>query len=451
MKSALIIDIIPLKEKPYAVAAGKAEYMKKLIKNVNIITPEGELRGCIGVDGKLIDYVGAAEPAGYDEVIDGKNGIATAGFVNAHAHLPMVLFRGYAEDMALQPWLFEKIFPAEDKLTPELVKWASRVAIAEMISGGTTSFSDMYYFCDEIIEAALESGIKANIARGVSAFAETDTSKLAAFRETEELFAKYNGAGDGRIKIDACLHSEYTNNEAVCRAMADYALEKGAVLHVHVSETETEHNECIGRHGLTPTAFLEKCGCYRSPVLAAHCVWVTDEDIAIMAANGASAAHNPSSNLKLGSGVAPVAKMLAAGVNVCLGSDGCSSNNNTDMFTELHFASLIAKGFARDPQALPSRQALALANVNGAKAQGRADTGVIEAGKRADIVIVGTDAPHMHPVYSAAVAVVQSARAADVRLTMVDGEVLYKDGEDKTLDVERAIFEMEKLVDKTYR
>lgn len=425
--------------------------MKKLIKNVTVITPAGELRGCVGVDGKLIDYIGAEEPAGYDEVIDGKNAIALPGFVNAHAHLPMVLFRGYAEDMALQPWLFEKIFPAEDKLTPELVKWASRVAIAEMIAGGTTSFSDMYYFCDEIIAAVLDSGIKANISRGVSAFAETDVSKLAAFRETEELFAKYHGAGEGRVKVDACLHSEYTNNEAICRAMAEYALEKKAVLHVHVSETESEHNECIGRHGLTPTAFLEKCGCYKSPVLAAHCVWVTDEDIAIMAANGASAAHNPSSNLKLGSGVAPVAKMLAAGVNVCLGSDGCSSNNNTDMFTELHLASLVAKGFNRDPQALPAAQALKLANAAGAKAQGREDTGVLEVGKRADIALVGTDAPHMHPTYTATVAIVQSARAADVRLTMVDGEVLYKDGEFKTLDIEEAIFEMEKLVDKTYR
>lgn len=425
--------------------------MKKLIKNVTAVTPAGEIRGCIGVDGKFIDYIGVDEPSGYDEVIDGKSGIALPGFVNAHAHLPMVLFRGYAEDMALQPWLFEKIFPAEDKLTPELVKWASRVAVAEMIAGGTTSFSDMYYFCDEIIAAVLESGMKANISRGVSAFAETDTSKLAAFRETEELFAKYNGAGEGRVKIDACLHSEYTNNEAVCRAMAEYALEKGAVLHVHVSETESEHNECIGRHGLTPTAFLEKCGCFDSPVLAAHCVWVTDEDIAILAARGASVAHNPSSNLKLGSGVAPVAKMLAAGVNVCLGSDGCSSNNNTDMFTELHLASLVAKGFARDPQALPAAQAFALANAAGAKAQGRADTGALEVGRRADVVIVGTEAPHMHPVYSATVAIVQSARAADVRLTMADGEVLYKDGEFKTFDVEEAIFEMEKLVDKTYR
>ena len=425
--------------------------MKKLIKNITAITPSGEVRGCVGVDGKIIDYIGAAEPAGYDEIIDGRNAIAVPGFVNAHAHLPMVLFRGYAEDMALQPWLFEKIFPAEDKLTPELVKWASRVAIAEMLAGGTTSFSDMYYFCDEIISAALDSGIKANISRGVSAFAETDASKLVSFRETEELFDRFDGAGEGRIKIDACLHSEYTNNEAICRAMADYALEKSAVLHVHVSETETEHRECIERHGLTPTAFLEKCGCFRSPVLAAHCVWVTDGDIAIMAANGASAAHNPSSNLKLGSGVARVTDMLAAGVNVCLGTDGCSSNNNTDMFTELHLASLCAKGFRRDPQALPASQAFTLANAAGAKAQGRADTGVLEVGKRADIALVGTDAPHMHPTYNATVAIVQSARAADVALTMVDGEVLYKDGEFKTLDVEEAIFEMEKLVDKTYR
>jgi len=425
--------------------------MKKLIKNVTVITPSGELRGCVGVDGKLIDYVGAAEPAGYDEIIDGKNALALPGFVNSHAHLPMVLFRGYAEDMALQPWLFEKIFPAEDKLTPELVKWASRVAIAEMIAGGTTSFSDMYYFCDEIISAAVESGIKANISRGVSAFAETDPAKLVSFRETGELFDKFNGAGEGRIKIDSCLHSEYTNNEAICRAMAEFSAEKRSVLHVHVSETESEHRECIERHGLTPTAFLEKCGCFESPVLAAHCVWVTPEDIAILAAHGASVAHNPSSNLKLGSGVAPVTEMLAAGVNVCLGTDGCSSNNNTDMFTELHLASLCAKGFRRDPQALPATQAFALANAAGAKAQGRNDTGSLEVGKCADIVLVGTDAPHMHPMYSATVAVVQSARAADVRMTMVDGEVLYRDGEFKTLDVAEAIFEMEKLVDKTYR
>lgn len=425
--------------------------MKKLIKNVNIITPEGELYGCIGINGKLIDYVGTEQPEGYDEIIDGEGGIAMPGFVNAHAHIPMVLFRGYAEDMPLQPWLFEKIFPAEDKLDPELVSASSRVALAEMIAGGTTSASDMYYFSDEIVKAAIESGIKANVSRGLTSFGETDPEKLVGIAEMKALFEQFDGAADGRIKIDACIHAEYTNNEAICRYIADYAKEKQAILHIHISETESEHNECIERHGLTPTAFLEKCGCFDVPVLGAHCVWLTDEDMDIFRERGATAAHNPSSNLKLGSGVAPIVHMLEKGVNVCLGTDGCSSNNNTDMFTELHLASLLQKGILRDPSAMPAGEVLKLANVNGAKAQGRYDTGVIEVGKCADIIIVGTDEPHMHPMYSATVAVVQSARAADVRMTMVDGEVLYRNGEFMTLDVEKAIRETEALVDKVYR
>jgi len=426
--------------------------MKKLIKNVSVITPEAELKNaCIGIDGKYIDYIGTQIPEGYNEIIDGKGAIAMPGFVNSHTHIPMVLFRGYAEDMPLQEWLFTKIFPAEDKLDANMVKWASELAVAEMLASGTTSFSDMYYFCDQIVEAAGRSGIKANISRGVSAFAETDPSKLQSVIETKELFDKYHNSFDGRVKIDLSIHSEYTNNEAICKTMAQLAKERGAVLHIHISETEKEHKECIERHGITPTAFMEKCGCFENPVLGAHCVWLTDEDMEIFLRSGASVAHNPSSNLKLGSGIAPVSEMLARGINVCLGTDGCSSNNNTDMFTELHLASLLAKGSLCDPTAMPASLALKVATLNGAKAQGRDDTGVLEVGKCADIILVGTDKPNMHPVYSLTTAIVQSARAADVRMTMVNGEILYKDGKFTTIDYEKTVCEFEKIVDEIYR
>lgn len=426
--------------------------MKKLIKNVTVVTSESELKcACIGINGKYIDYIGTEIPDGYEETIDGKGGIAMPGFVNSHTHIPMVLFRGYAEDMPLQEWLFTKIFPAEDKLDAEMVRWASDLAVAEMLSSGTTSFSDMYYFCDEIVESAGRSGIKANISRGVSAFAETDAAKLQSVSETKELFNKYHNSFDGRVKIDLSIHSEYTNNEAICKAMAQLAKERETILHIHISETEKEHNECIGRHGITPTEFMEKCGCFEVPVLGAHCVWLTDGDMEIFRRSGASVAHNPSSNLKLGSGIAPVSKMIEKGINVCLGTDGCSSNNNTDMFTELHLASLLAKGSLCDPTAMPASMALKVATLNGAKAQGRSDTGVLEVGKCADIVIVGTEKPNMHPVYSAVTALVQSARAADVRMTLVNGEVLYKDGEYMTIDYEKTVREFERIVDEKYR
>ena len=256
----------------------------------------------------------------------------------------------YGEDMPLDEWLTTRIYPAEDRLTPEKVKVASELAIAEMLRGGIVSFSDMYFFCDMTAEAVIESGIKANLSRSLVSFApgmriEGDSR----FAETLSLVKDYHNAAEGRLKIDVSLHAENTNVESYIRDVAAYTKESGLIMQTHLSETEKEHAECIARHGMTPTAFYEACGLFASPTVCAHGVWLTDRDMDILASHRATVAHNPCSNLKLGSGVANITRLMEKGVNLSLGTDGAASNTALDLFREMYTASLLAKGIGRNP------------------------------------------------------------------------------------------------------
>ena len=257
------------------------------------------------------------------------------------------------------------------------------------------------------------------------------------FSESKKLVNDYNGYDDGRIIAEMCIHGEYTNAESPIRTVAEYAKENGLGIQLHASETQSEHEECIARHGLTPIAYFEKLGILDSPVCAAHCVYVTDDDMAIMAAHNTSAVHCPISNLKLGSGVARVPSLMAAGVNVCLGTDGASSNNRLDMLREMQTAALIHKGVNRVPELMAAKDVFKMATYNGAVAQRRFDCGTVEVGKRADLVLLNTDAVHNIPLYDTYSMLAYSAMASDVVMTMVDGRVLYRDGEYKTIDIEK--------------
>ena len=406
----------------------------------------------VGVRDGRIAYIGDCEPsdaASYGERYDGRGKLLMPALYNAHAHAPMTLLRGYAENLALQDWLNTKVFPFEACIDDAAAGPATELAIAEMLRFGCAGFSDMYFFDDARCEAVLASGIKCNVARSIAAFDAPSYRELPEAQANAHLLEAWDGAGDGRIKVDLCVHAEYTNGPAVCRGLAEEALEHGSIVQVHVSETRREVEECRARHGgLSPVRFLEECGIFDNPVVAAHCVWVDEDDIAVLAGHGATVACNPASNLKLASGFAPVPAMLAAGVNVALGTDGPASDNAHNLFRDAYLFATLYKGATGDPTAVTPRQALYAATRAGALAQGRYDCGSVAVGNRADLAVLDVDVPWMHPATDVAANVVYAASGAEVVLTMVDGRVLYRDGEWPTVDVERAQREVDAATER---
>ena len=415
--------------------------MKNIYRNVRLPESYGFGDGLVSVvtDGAWITYVGKMpEHLRYDGDMDCGGDLLIPAFYNAHCHAAMTLFRGYGENLPLDRWLNERIFPAEERLNAQNVYAASMLACAEMLRNGIVSFTDMYMFEQSTARAVLETGMKANLSRSLVSFdPDVDFYKDSRFLESCALERAYQNAGEGRLKIDLSLHAEYTNVESYCRSAAEYAKETGLRVQLHLSETKKEHEECIARHQKTPTRFFADCGVFDAPTTAAHCVWVTDEDIAILADKKVTAAHNPVSNLKLGSGVMPYEKMRAAGVNVALGTDGAASNNALSILREMQTAAILHKGVSLDPTAASPAGLLEVATRNGALSQGREDCGFIAPGMRADLVLVDLHAPHNLPVYDTAASLCFSAYPSDVRMTVCDGKLLYRDGEYLTLDIER--------------
>lgn len=415
--------------------------MKTILKNATLL-PEygyGEELVAVTVENQRIVAISKELPndAGA-EIVDCGGNLLIPAFYNAHCHAAMTLFRGYGEDLPLQRWLNERILPAEEKLTYRSVRVATELAIAEMLKNGIASFSDMYMFEDAVAEAVLATGIKANLSRSFVSFdPNADILKDFRFDEFRMLSQKYHGADDGRIRVDLSLHAEYTNTPRACRAVGEYALANSYGMQIHLSETEKEHNDCIGRHGKTPTAFFAEMGVLDVPTTAAHCVWVSDEDIEILAKKGVTAAHNPVSNLKLGSGVMPLRKLLDAGVNVALGTDGVASNNRLDVLREMQTAAILHKGVSRNPAITLAKEMIPLATRNGALSQGRTDCGSVKIGYRADLVLINRNSIHNMPSYDDYAMLCYSAEGSDVLLTMVDGRILYQNGAYTCIDEER--------------
>ena len=346
------------------------------------------------------------------------------GLINCHCHAPMTLLRGVGGGLPLQRWLEEAIFPREAKLTDADVARGMTLGAKEMLAGGTTCVADMYDHTRAGADALAASGMRGNVC--VPGLAFPDGSPAGRL---EECLAFARAPMAGRVVADLCIHSEYLTNEAFCRAMADANRELRRPLHVHVSETRREHEECIARHGRTPIAYLADTGILDQGGYAAHCVWCTDDDFRIMAERGVSLVHNPTSNMKLGSGIARVVRAMELGVNVAIGTDGPASNDNLDMFEEMHLASLIHKAVALDPTVLCPWDVIEMATKNGAKALGReGETGEIAPGMAADLCVVSLDAPHLVPADDLANLVVHSMHGSDVVKTFVDGELLYESG-----------------------
>lgn len=398
---------------------------------------------CLAVDGERISYIGTARPEGtFDRVLNYAGKILMPGLINTHCHAPMTLLRGVGSDLPLQEWLFDNMFPIEDKLRPEDISAGSNLALLEMLSTGTTSFTDMYYMTDMTADACVEAGIKANLCRPLQCFDPNETVEQSTrAKEALSLFERRNGDGNGRIKIDFSIHAEYTCTERLIRGFMEKIAPLPAGMHIHLSETKKEHENCVEKYGKTPAAWFRDLGVFAKPTAAAHCVWVSDADMDILKEYGVSVMHNPTSNMKLGSGFAPLEKMLKKGINLCLGTDGAASNNNLNMFEELHLASVIHNGAMLDPTVMPPKCTLKMATLNGARLQGRADTGALKVGYKADIIAIDTDTPHMYPMPDVLAALTYGAQGSDVCMTMVDGRMLYENGSFLTMDKEKILYQ----------
>ena len=370
------------------------------------------------------------------------------GLINCHGHTPMTLVRGLGGGLPLQRWLEEEIFPVEAKMTPADVKAGMVWGVLEMLAGGTTCVADMYDFPGACLDALRETGFRGRVGRVGLSFVPGRLEDCIAFtRSGKDSASPADGRADNRgcgipsaplTDIDLCIHSEYLTDEKFCRGLAEANGEFRRPLNFHCSETKKEHEECIARHGKTPIAYLASTGILDHGGYAAHCVYCTDDDFRIMAEKGVSLVHNPSSNMKLGSGFARIVRAMELGVNVALGTDGCASNDNLDMFEEMHLASLLHKGLACDPTALPAWDVIDMATVNGAKALGMSDVGEIAVGKQADFCVVDLDRIHLVPTLDVPNLIVHSMHASDVVETWVAGRKLYDRGTFAAVDFEAA-------------
>ncbi len=398
-------------------------------------------KGCIGIKAGKIAYVGADFPSEEAaQVKDCAGKIAMPGLVNTHSHSYMSLMRGYADDYPLQTWLYDHVFPAEANIKPEDVYLGTQLTMAEMLASGTISLTDMTMHLPHMARAVAEAGLYGNLSNGAMCFSEAgyDFEGDNVTRQSRELLCGLHNSDNGRIRLDASIHAEYTSFPRLWQDYAAFAGEHGLNMHVHLSETKSEHDNCVAKYGKTPAAMLAENGVFDTRATAAHCVWITEEDMALLAAKGVTAAHNPVSNLKLASGIAPVAKMLEKGVNVALGTDGVCSNNNHDLFEEIKLAALLQKGITGDAGVLPARQALYMATRAGAFAQGReGQIGQLKAGFDASLILVDADRPGLFPVHHPQSTLAYSARGGDVCMTMIRGKVLYENGIFTSIDMER--------------
>ncbi|MCX7884931.1 MAG: amidohydrolase [Caloramator sp.] len=423
--------------------------MNILIKNAYIITmneKEEVLENAdLAIENDRIKYVGKV-PADFkaDKIIDGSKKAVLPGLINAHTHMAMSLFRNYADDLPLHEWLTQKIWPIEDKLTGEDVYYGTMLSIVESIKSGVTCFSDMYFFMDDTAKAALESGIRARLAWGMIGVRADDDSR---FDITKRFYNNWQGKGDGRITVMAGPHAPYTCSPEYLKRVADFAKEMNLSVHIHLSESKREVEENYEKFGKSPIKHVYDLGIFDVPVTAAHCVHLSDEDIDILKEKNVSVVYNPGSNLKLGNGFAPVVKLLQKGVNVALGTDGSSSNNNVNMFEEINLSAILNKGVTGKPTVVPAIEALKMATINGAKALCMdKELGSIEENKKADIIIVDMNKPHFYPIHDVVSSMVYTAQGSDVETVIINGNIVMENYEIKTVDLENLYYNVERCI-----
>lgn len=401
---------------------------REVLRDASILIQDGEIK-----------QIGKNLRSPADSEVDGHGKIALPGLINTHTHLSMTMFRGYADDMLLQDWLQKKIWPLEAKLTGEACYYGALLGSAEMIQSGTTSFVDMYFFMEDVAKAVAESGLRGFLSYGIIDLFDPEKARMEQ-EKSRKFFDYIKGLGNSRIRFALGPHAPYTCSAETLLWAKEFAEKNDVINHVHVAETRKEQADSQQQHGLRVVEYLDKIGALSKKMLAAHCVWLTKSEVALLAKAGVAVAHCPVSNMKLASGgVAPLPEMFEAGVSVGLGTDGAASNNSLDMFETMKVCALLHKAHRWDPTVLNAQTVLDLATIQGAKALGvEREIGSLEPGKRADIILVDAKSPNMNPVYGKETVVsdlVYSASSANVHTTIVDGQVLMENRQFKTIDV----------------
>ena len=417
-----------------------AETSSILIKDSTIISDKIHKASILIVDNKIQEISNSLSQSDADKIIDAKDKIAIPGLVNTHSHAAMTLLRGVGDDQSLNTWLNEYIWPKEANLNDELVYLGSKLAMAEMIKTGTTTFNDMYFYMQQTAKAVDESGMRAVLGYGMIDLFDEEKMKTE-LKESKKLIKDCHNTCNGRITVAVSPHAPNTCSEELLIKSKELADENNLKLHIHVAETKKEFTDIKNEKDLTPFQYLDSIGILNQNTIAAHGVWVTPEEIKTLAKKQVSIAHNPSSNMKLASGIAPVYEYNQNGVNVSIGTDGVSSNNNLDMFSEMKLATLLQKVDQLDPQAVPAQETLDMATVNGAKALG-INAGQISEGKLADIVLVDTKVPHMTPVRNALSNIVYSSLGTDVNTVICNGNILLEEKELTTINEAEIIEEV---------
>lgn len=397
----------------------------------------------VATKGNRIVYIGSQKPDGeYGDIYDGRGKLLMPAFYNAHSHNAMSLMRGYGENLSLNDWLHKKIFPFEAEMTPQDIYYGWMLCAAEMLRFGIAGTNDMYFSGEAMARAVLDSGVKANLSLAVTCYGDHAYEDLPVAKEADALFAAFDGAADGRLMIDLSIHGEYTSTENAVRGVQN-TLRAWAAAYMSICRKQRENmrNASSGRGGMTPAAYFKAAGLFDVPATAAHAVWAEQSDYEIFKQQGVTVATCPKSNLKLASGTAPAAEMLKAGVRVALATDSVASNNNLNMLEEMKILALTQKGRLRDPVVLKPAEAIQMATKNGAAAMRRQSCGYIDEGAFADLTVLDLSPLYMQPLHSLTDQILWSACGTDVVLTMVDGTVLYRDGEYPHLDIEKILFE----------
>lgn len=410
-----------------------------VIKNVLAVLPEGAedvvRETSIYIEEDRITGIGQA-PAGFheDKVIDGTDKLVIPGLVNCHTHSYMAFMRNAADDLSFMDWLFGKIDPIEQQMTDEDTYWGACLAIIEMVKSGTTCFNDMQMNIHQTTRAVKESGMRAVISRGLIGSGHDEAGQMRLRQAYEERDAAKDC---DRLSFMLGPHAPYTCDDGFMRVVSEEAKKNGMRIHVHLSESVSEIEQIREKYGLTPIEMADRNGLFDVPAIAAHCVQVTDEDIAILKGKKVSVVTNPASNMKLGNGFAPIGKMVEMGVNVCLGTDGAASNNSLNMFRELGLLTLIHKGVNKTPQCISAREGFRIATINGAKALGlEEETGSIEAGKKADLAILDLNTPSLTPRNNLIAGLSYSANGSEVETVIIDGKIVMEDRKVLTMDEE---------------
>jgi 5-methylthioadenosine/S-adenosylhomocysteine deaminase len=413
------------------------------VRGGTVITMDAQFRviddGGVAIEGDTIVAVGKRADleakAQKARKIEAGGTLVMPGMINGHAHAAMSLFRGVAEDHSLDDWLQKYIFPAEARnVTKEFVFWGARLGVLEMLRGGITTYADMYYFEDVVAGVTKEAGMRGVLGETIVDFPAPDhKTPAAALAYTEKFIERWQG--DPLITPGVAPHSMYTLRTENLKAAAALARRTGAPILIHVAEAPFESQLSRSKYGLSPVAYLDSIGLLGPDVIAAHTVWLDEEDIATLVQRGVGSIHNPSSNMKLASGVMPVVDLLAAGQAVGLATDSAASNNNQDLFQEMNIAAKLQKVTRMDPRALPARQVVEMATIGGARALHLdAEIGSLEVGKQADIVLIGTGATHATPMYNVYSQLVYALNAHDVRSVVIAGKIVMEDRVMFTMD-----------------